>query len=214
MNVSIRFVPLDLKDFPGPRGVTRRVRSQFKAGWSNTLNLLDRELWILGARNVVLQAGFRADQLRQDSWPLGRATPSHPAVIVSFNDSDNRPLSFPCDRYDSYEHNLRAIALSLEALRAVDRHGVTKRGEQYAGFKQIEAPKQWTVDDAAQFLGAKTGYPAQMIVEDPDDYRKLYRAAAKTLHPDQGGNPHEWKLLGDAKALLDLHHGLGGSATA
>jgi len=27
------------------------------------------------------------------------------------------------------------------------------------------------------------------------------------MHPDViGSNPHEWKLLGDAKALLDAHH--------
>ena len=32
-------------------------------------------------------------------------------------------------------HNLRSIALGLKALRAVDRYGVSRRGEQYAGFR-------------------------------------------------------------------------------
>lgn len=203
-----RFVPLDLKNFPAPRRSSDRFRSHFKAPWPRTLELLERELANLGATGVVLQAGFEPGQIRNDGWPYGRATPAHPAVILSFRDSENRPLSFPCDRFATYQENIRAIALSLEALRAVDRFGVTKRSEQYTGFKQIEAPRAWTVEDAAQFLDVKSGARADVLIADAEGYRMAYRAAARVLHPDAGGNPHEWKLLGDAKALLDAHHGL------
>lgn len=34
-----------------------------------------------------------------------------------------------------WEHNVRSIALGLQALRAVDRYGISRRGEQYAGFR-------------------------------------------------------------------------------
>lgn len=42
---------------------------------------------------------------------------------------------FATDQYEKWEHNVRAIALTLEALRAVDRYGATQ-GRQYAGFMQ------------------------------------------------------------------------------
>src|SRR5579863_10251967 len=45
-------------------------------------------------------------------------------IILTFN-SKHGPLSYPCDKYSNWQANLRAIALSLEALRAVDRYGVT-----------------------------------------------------------------------------------------
>jgi hypothetical protein len=133
-------------------------------------------------------------------------------VIPSFRDAENNPLSFPCDRYHDHEDNIRAIALSLEALRAVDRYGVTKRAEQYAGFKAIEAPKRWTVEDAAEFVGVKTGVAVGQIVLAPEVYRAAYRKAALKLHPDVGGNPYEWRLLCDAKELLDEHHGFAAEA--
>lgn len=40
-------------------------------------------------------------------------------------------LSYPCDTFTTLQDNLRVIALALEALRMVDRYGVTRRGEQY-----------------------------------------------------------------------------------
>ena len=200
-------VSLDLKAFPSPRKETERRRSQFKAPWNRTLSLLEKELMNLGAREVILEGGWRSDQIRVDGSPYASARTSHPAVILRFRDSENRPLAFPCDRFETWEDNVRAIALSLEALRAVDRFGVTKHSEQYKGFKAIEEPKQWTVDDAAQFLSIKTEMRADVLLAQPEDYRRAYRAAARVMHPDViGSNPHEWKLLGDAKALLDAHH--------
>jgi hypothetical protein len=62
--MNVRFVPLDLKDFPSPRRPDQQRSSQFKAPWGKTLALLDRELKQLAATGVVIQAGFRADQIR------------------------------------------------------------------------------------------------------------------------------------------------------
>jgi hypothetical protein len=213
----IKFVTLELKDFPSPRSHDKRRRSQFKASWDKTLKLLEKELYNLAATQIVIQAGFAASQIRQDGWPYGKAAPAHPAVILSFREameSSGTPLSFPCDTFVTHTENIRAIALSLEALRAVDRFGVTKLGEQYAGFKQIEAARPWTVEEAAQFLGIKCGAIPEALIRDEAAYRRAYRAAAAALHPDAGGNPHEWNLLADAKKLLDAHHGLSSNAGA
>lgn len=67
--------------------------------------------------------------------------PEHPGVILAFDARklmDNFAgskggLSFVQDHYD----NLRSIALTLEALRTVDRYGGTEHGEQYQGFRTL-----------------------------------------------------------------------------
>jgi hypothetical protein len=48
-------------------------------------------------------------------------------------------FQFAVDKFATWQDNLRAIALGLEALRKVDRYGITKNSEQYTGWKQLEA---------------------------------------------------------------------------
>lgn len=48
-------------------------------------------------------------------------------------------MQLACDRFVTWEDNLRAITKTLESLRAVDRYEVIEGGEQYQGFKQITA---------------------------------------------------------------------------
>lgn len=48
---------------------------------------------------------------------------------------DRKRLVYATDVCEYWQHNVRSIALGLESLRAVDRYGISKRGEQYAGFR-------------------------------------------------------------------------------
>jgi len=119
--MEVRFRPIST----WPVAATaRRKRARFRAGYSDTLQLLDRELRFLRAHRLALAE----DDIRLDGMPRSQAKPSHPGVVLSF-DSAYGPLSYPCDTFAQWEDNLRAIALGLEHLRAVDRFGVTKRGE-------------------------------------------------------------------------------------
>jgi hypothetical protein len=67
MNVSIRFVPLDLKDFPDARSSGRRIRSKFKAGWTlcNTVELLRAQLskWESSFNNMGAAFQATVDEL-------------------------------------------------------------------------------------------------------------------------------------------------------
>jgi len=55
----------------------------------------------------------------------------------------------PCDSFRDWEANLRAIALSLEHLRAVDRYGVTtEEEEQYTGWLRL--PAAGATDEAVE----------------------------------------------------------------
>jgi hypothetical protein len=153
--------------------------------YTKTLNLLERELDHLLAKDVIIQAYFQPDQIRNDGWPRSSARPWQPGVIVSFRVHKNF-YSYPCDAFSGFEDNLRAIALTLEALRAINRYGVTQGHEQYEGFKQLNAPA--TLDPraaAASFIAIHAGVGTEDVRK---DLNGAFRLAAKKLHPDSGGS--------------------------
>lgn len=192
--IDVRFRPLDAPPYRS------RKSASFRAGWNDTLDKLEKELSSLGARDIVVQAGFTLADVRNDGWPRGGRRPSHPAVVLTFRDKSGNSLSFPCDTYNDHEDNLRAIALSLEALRAVNRYGVTKGHEQYKGFAQLPAANPNSIRNAALlFFSQTTGWTNSQIVSDPNG---AYRLASRACHPDLGGNQEvfvklqeHWKVL-------------------
>lgn len=205
-----RFRPI--QQWPGTPTRDRR-HSPFRAKWDATLNLLDRELSQLGSKNVVIQVALEDRDIRLDGYPRANARPEHPGVIVSL-DSAYGPLSYPCDTFHDWRDNLRAIALALEALRAVDRYGVTKRGEQYTGWKQLgtATPSAWTAESAARFI-ARSAWPNEReenlrswcprLISETEIRTSTYREAARRLHPDAGGSTEDFQRLQEAKRVLD-----------
>lgn len=194
----------------------KRKRSLFKAGYNDTFKLLNHELEFVRAETPVIQLAIEDRYWRRDGQPYANAPTEHCGIIVSFRKPIRRgqelvkiPLSFPCDTYTRWEDNVRAVALSLEALRAVDRYGVTQNSEQYTGFKALpppgpDHPSIATVDEAARFLHAiEPGCPVKDILHVRDNYRLVYRKVADKLHPDHGGQPELWAQLQAAKSLLD-----------
>lgn len=133
---NIKLAPIST--WPGELTRNRRP-SPFKSNLTATLKLLDRELEQLTETRAqresleLLVAIPAGDLWRIDGRPRAHAVPEHPGVILSL-DSIYGHLSYPCDTFTTWQDNVRAITLALEALRKVDRYGVTKRGEQYRGF--------------------------------------------------------------------------------
>lgn len=207
---GVRFRPIER--WPGKllRWDQRR-RSQFSASWPKTITLLGRELGHLHAKAIVLQVAMGERDIRLDGYPRANARAEHPGVILAF-ESRHGPLQYAVDTYDNWKDNIRAIALALEALRAVDRYGVTRHGEQYRGWKAIEAPSNgaMTVEQAARFIAEQADSPDawQDILEDTAGVRSdYYRDAAKRLHPDTGGDRELFVRLQEAKRVLDKHGG-------
>lgn len=128
--IEARFVYMD-----PPSRLPMRV-SPFKVSYAATLRQLELELRAVRAKQVTIVAGFA--QVRGDGWPYSGAKPKHPACALQFQ-RDGVTLVYNSHSYRTFEDNLRAITLTLEALRAVERYRVAN-GEQYRGFAQIEAP--------------------------------------------------------------------------
>jgi hypothetical protein len=211
--LNARFVPLE--SWPG-KATPRHMRqaSRFQSPYARTLDLLEFELKQLHAKEILVQAFFSRDQLRNDEWPKTAAVPKDVGVIVSFQ-SPKGPLSFPCDTFNAFDCNLRAIALALQALRAVDRYGVTQNNEQYKGWAQIAAPADQpfgSKEEAATFIITqaypsatdRSGFGTNMLIVDQTLRESFYRLAARRLHPDANGGSHElFVRLQAAKRLLE-----------
>jgi hypothetical protein len=199
--MEYKFVPI--AEWPGSRtSPVKRRRAQFSTTYPKTLQLLDRELEHLGARSVVIQLALDESEIRLDGKPRAGANPRHPGVVLSFTAKEG-PLSFPCDTFTDWRDNLRAISLTLEKLRAIDRYGVTKRGEQYRGWRAL--PPATTVDsrqEAAEFLARHSTRIASQILANENARETAYREAAGRLHPDRGGSHELFVELQRAIAAL------------
>lgn len=203
----MRYETRPLGAWTGPVTFDRAPARRFTAAWQSTLDLLAKETDLLGATLVVIQVDVVEADIRRDGMIRANARPGHPGVKISF-ESRFGPLTYATDAYDDWRGNVRAIALGLEALRAVDRYGITKTGEQYRGFNAIEgAPLgTMTVDEAVRFLARMSG--VQVVGAGDTSMVKLaYRRAAAEHHPDKGGDPAVFRRLTEARDLL-----LGGAA--
>lgn len=151
--------------------------SPFKASWSSTVETLAREVGNLHPREAILEVDLREQDLRMDGLPRASAKAASPGVVLTLVGTPHGDLRYPCSTYRTWQDNVRAIALALEALRKVDRYGVTQRGEQYAGWKALSAGRGDPSPDRGRRLIDEHGSVA---------------AALKATHPDRGGDPDEF----------------------
>lgn len=197
--------------WPGEFTRGRRY-APFRATWSTTVAGLRRELRHLQAKHPVLMVDLRDRDIRQDGFPRAGAVPAHPGVILAF-DSKHGPLKYPCDTYTDWQDNLRAIVLAMDALRRVDRYGVTRHGEQYTGWRALppgrgDAASSMTATDAAAILLRAAG------VQVPEDVSRdwwltrpwtatVLRHARANTHPDRNdGRTDQWNLVDNAARTL------------
>jgi hypothetical protein len=176
----VTFRPLD-------RPLSARLRdfsaSPFRASWSKTVALLARELRMLSAKRAVMELDMDETDFRLDGLPRANAYARTPGIVLSF-ESRHGPLRYEVGTYAHWEDNVRAVALALEALRAVDRYGVTRSGEQYRGWRQ---------------LPAGSGEPSADHGHALIDEHGGVTAALKATHPDHGGDPDEFRAVMAAK---------------
>lgn len=179
--------------------------SPFLAPWSSTLDLVARELDYLRATHTVLEL----------ETPLGATVTAAtgPRVRLSF-DSRIGPLSYATGRFGTatdaqpWKANVRAIALGLQALRSVDRYGITRGGEQYTGWLKLPAGEPARSAGVLVTLSGLAGITPTQVIADPATFHRVYQAAARRLDPDAGGDVAVWARLQRARTVLLDHHGL------
>lgn len=141
-------------------------------------------------------------QVRLDGLPRSdRGEPADPGVAVYF-ELDDKDLVLCCDKWDRVADNLAAIAATLDAMRGLERWGVTEVSRAFDGFAQLPAPGEST---AAQTCWTVLGIQPSATYR-PDDIEKAFRTRAMTCHPDRPGGSHEaFTALQSAKEEALLH---------
>lgn len=126
-------------------------------------------------------------ELRLDGWPRSnQREPSDPGVAVYWSDRYSRgnpPRCMAIDRYDRVADNLAAMAATLEAMRAIERHGGAEILERaFTGFAALPstARERWST------------------VLDPLDPQGSYRRLRSKHHPDNGGNREQFERVQQA----------------
>lgn len=127
---------------------------------------------------------------------------------------------FACDAWLTAGENMRAIELSLEAMRGLDRWGVADAAERaFAGFAALPPGASSSVEAAPvkrpwrEVLLGKLAevFDALAQEEKLDIVRMRYRGLIKQHHPDRGGDTATAAelnvALADAEAELGGDHG-------
>lgn len=94
-------------------------------------------------QDVVISTNVR---LRLDGLPRsGEREPEDPGVAVYWTDTPmgNEPRCMAIDLYDRVADNLAAVAATLDAMRAIERHGGAQILDRaFKGFTALPAPGQ------------------------------------------------------------------------
>jgi len=187
----------------------RQRNSPFKANWGDTLDLLEREIKQVSGRDVALAIGVTDRDIRNDGGVRSDARIRNSSVILSFKKDADR-LSFPCDKFNFWQDNVRAIVLALEALRKVDRYGV-QSGKQYQGFKALPGAggttERMSVDAAAQIIRTHSDKATEDILAGPISAQTAVRIARSRTHPDRQPDRTMWDDVNQAAGVLSAHHG-------
>ena len=153
-------------------------RAADRVDLSEGIARVQRELRAFGISpsTIIISSDLR---LRNDGLPYSSQATAKidPGVAVYWRDGKRRRC-IAVDRYNRIADNLAAIAATLEAMRAIERHGGAEILDRaFTGFTALPAPEQpW------QVLGLTTSKPTRQQVEE------AHRRLAMKHHPDRGGD--------------------------
>lgn len=164
-----------------------RKRSQFKTDRDESIRMVGRELELLGAEYWVLEVDYLERDIRVDGTLRKDARAVGPRIVADA-ETDKGPLRMACDTYEAAKANIHAIALTLTALRAIDRYGAASKGEQYTGWLALPSVGTTTtrVNDAWTLLILESGWGFDIPLKERSREKAdtVYRQAVKRVHPD------------------------------
>ncbi len=142
---------------------------------------LQGELDRLGAVKAILSTNV---ELRMDGTPRAdRRDPFDVGAAVYF-ELLSKPLCLACDKWQRVADNIAALAQHIDALRRIERYGVGRLEQAFAGYAQLPAKGETQGGDWRAELDFKPGdTPITLEVVEA-----RYRALLKQRHPDQGGS--------------------------
>lgn len=163
-----------------PKDVQRTkhpIRSKFKTSTLSVHRLtteIIKEVRLLKGKNLIISSNI---QLRKDGLPYSNQNrPRDCGVAVWFTVNNNQRV-IACDKYVSVEENLYAITQTVNAMRSIERWGVSEiMDRMFQGFLSLPSEVHWK-----SVLGLSGVVTKEQLVE-------AYKKKAKETHPDTGGS--------------------------
>lgn len=179
-----------------PRTDAYDRRAELQSGgrrmhWEETVDRLFRNLEMMGAADIILSTN---QELRRDGLPYAtRRLVGDPGAAVYFV-RDGRQLVMAQDRYARLVDNIRSLALAIEGLRQMDRHGGGVMLERaFTGFAAIE---DHSADDWRAVLELQQRPYADITRR---DIQAAFRRLALAVHPDHDGDAEQMRRLIEAR---------------
>lgn len=174
-------------------GKSKRTDGRYP--WKQDLSIYDGVTRVIeelgrygvGREDIIISTNV---ETRIDGTPRSdRRAPDDPGVAVYWQDGGTRCMAI--DQYQSVADNLAAIAATLEAMRAIERHGGAEIGRRsFDGFKEL--PQQ-AAEDWRTVLGLPAGSRDRAAAE------AAWKRLRSSTHPDKpGGSDAAFKRVQQA----------------
>lgn len=174
-----------------PRTKYPERNDRFDGTFARSRDEIMYQLKKMGAINVVISTNI---PLKRDGSPYATYG------VKDFNDNgvavyftiDGEPSVLCCDKWQRIEWNMRAIVKTIDAMRGLDRWGVSEILKRvFTGFKAL--PEQKSTGNWWEVLGIPKNAT-------PDEIKKAYREKLHSVHPDKGGTAEEFEKVQRAYA--------------
>jgi len=163
-----------------------RKQSLFKQTADQVQKNLRQQLHLLEADKVVISTNI---PLRKDGYfysDMAHSEIAEPGAAVYFR-YKGKDVVMCCDQYLTVADNLNALGKSINAIRDMERWGVSDFIERiFTGFKAL--PEQTNGFAWWLVLGVKEDATQ-------DEIKAAYRNLSKVRHPDTGGDAASFSAL-------------------
>lgn len=139
---------------------------------------LHKEIERLGGSSLIVSTNLRVrtDGMLYAADMIKKI--DDPGVAIYFK-LKGQETSMCCDQYERVWENMYALAKSIEALRSIERWGVSDfMKKAFTGFAALPSPGEsnwWDVLEIKPFASL-------------DEIKSAYKKKAKQYHPDTGGD--------------------------
>ncbi|QLG63205.1 DnaJ domain-containing protein [Halorarum salinum] len=184
-----------------PAGERTSYPGGFEVSRATAFDSILEELEKLEAANPRIETAA-PHTAKHPHRPYADRDPEDPGV-VAYYDKDGQGFAVACDRWDNLRDNARAVALYIDAKRAIDRYGVSTVGSEF----QTQALPSGDEDDVVVAGSGEVAAPHEVLGVSPDAPDNVVKAVARRLsadvHPDSDSpDVEKYKQVQRAKEVM------------
>jgi DnaJ domain len=171
-----------------PRTLKGRQRTgRFEVTLAKATKELCESIARMGGRYPVISTNIA---IRRDGLPYSNQREPDDRGVAVYFELGGKQRVFACDTFTTVAANVRAIGLTIEALRSIERYGASAMLERaLSAFEALPPPL-----DPWQILGIPRNADEAII-------KVAHAALAKKHHPDNGGSTARMAEINNARDM-------------